>query len=137
MEKAAITTHEELKIHIAELREIREAQGLALNDHFREFVHSISPFEAVKSSIHELVADKGVQLDLVKGGLNLGANFIIERIFNKDHGVKGFISSTIIEKVSSPSFKPMPQVLWLESLSSFQKNAQRRMIPTRKTIESN
>lgn len=101
MEKAAITTHEELQAHIAELRTKLELQGIALNDHFSEFVHSISPFEAVKSSIHELVADKEVQFDLVKGGLNLGANFLIERIFNRNHDVKGFLSSTIIEKVSS------------------------------------
>lgn len=101
MEKAAITTHEELQAHIAELRATLDVQGMALNNHFSEFVQSISPFEAVKSSIHELVADKEVQFDLVKGGLNLGANFLIERIFNRNHDVKGFLSSTVIEKVSS------------------------------------
>lgn len=101
MGKAAISTHADLIAHIVDVRINLETQGIALKEHFKEFVHTISPFEVAKSSIHALVNDKEVQFDLIKGGMNLGSNFIIERIFNKDHGIKGFLSSVILEKVSS------------------------------------
>ena len=54
-----------------------------------------------KSAIHELVEDKGVQFDLIKGGMNLGANYLIETVFNKQGSIKGFLSSMVLEKLSS------------------------------------
>lgn len=101
MEKAAISTHADLLSHIMEIRASKDAQEASLKVAFKELALSLSPVEVAKSSIHNLVNDKGVQFDLIKGGMNLGSNFLIDTIFKKQSGIKGFLSSIIMEKVSS------------------------------------
>ena len=101
MEKTEVSTHEDLMDLILVMRESKDCQELALNECFKDFAHSLSPFELLKSAVHELSEDKGVQFDLVKGGMNLGANYLIENVLTKKGGFKGFISSVVLEKLSS------------------------------------
>lgn len=100
MERTTVSSHAELTQLILITRESKDRQETALADCFRDFADSLSPFEVMKSAVHKLTEDKGVQFDLVKGGMNLGANFLIEKVFNKG-GIKGFMSSVVLEKLSS------------------------------------
>lgn len=101
METPIISKHTDLKMLIEQIRESKEIQEKELKESFKEFAHALSPVEVAKSTLHTLVKDKEVQFDLVKGGMTLGANFIIESIFNRNNSVKGFLGSAILERVST------------------------------------
>lgn len=101
METPIILKHTDLKLLIEKVRESKEIQERELKESFKDFAHALSPVEVAKSTLHTLVKDKEVQFDLVKGGLTLGANFIIGSIFNRNNSVKGFLSTILLEKVSS------------------------------------
>ncbi len=100
MEKREISTHADLMSLILLARESKDRQEMDLKESFKNFANALSPVEVVKSSLDRLVNDKEVQFDLVKGGMSLGANYLINTIFNKD-SVKGFLSVTVLEKLSS------------------------------------
>ncbi len=101
MEKTAFSVHDDLLSLISEVKKSKEIQEIRLRESFEDLAQSLSPVEVVKSSIHELVTDKGMQFDLIKGGMNLGVNYLIEKVFNKNGSVKGFLSSVLLEKVSA------------------------------------
>jgi hypothetical protein len=101
MEKATISTYTDLQSLIALVRESKDRQEEELKESFKKFAHALSPVEVTKSTIHELVKDKEVQFDLVKGGMGLGASYLIEGLFNKRLGIKGFLGSMVLEKLSS------------------------------------
>ncbi len=101
MEKTTISRHAELMLHIQEVKKSINIQEVELKESFQDLIHDLSPLEVAKSSIHGLVNDKGVQFDLLKGGMTLGVDYLIEKIFNKKGSIKGFLSSVFLEKVSS------------------------------------
>jgi hypothetical protein len=68
---------------------------------FKEFVSTLNPISMVKESLHQLAADRDVKFDLAKVGLNLGVDFIIDKVLGRNRSVKGFLSSVLIEKFST------------------------------------
>ena len=101
MEKIKITNHTQLQLRIMHLRSEKISQEIELKHTIKEFIYSISPLAIVKDSLHSLVQDKEVRFDMAKVGLNLGANFLIEKVVGRSKSFKGFLSSILIEKISS------------------------------------
>ena len=101
MENIKITNHTQLQLHIMHLKSKKISQEIELKHSVKEFVYSISPLSIVKDSLHSLVQDKEVRFDMAKVGLNLGANFLIEKVVGRSKSFKGFLSSILIEKISS------------------------------------
>jgi hypothetical protein len=100
MENKDITTHAELKMQIMQLRAEKFQQEDDLRQRFREFVYTIHPLSMMKKSLHDMAVDREVQFDFAKVGLNMGANFIIEKVLGKNNSIKGFIGSILTEKLS-------------------------------------
>jgi hypothetical protein len=90
-----------LNQRIAELRFQKYIQEEELKVQLKDFVKTLNPLVMAKESIRELARDKEVQFDLTKVGLNMGANFLIEKVIGRNKSVKGFLSSILIEKVST------------------------------------
>ncbi|MBL0309933.1 MAG: hypothetical protein IPP77_09725 [Bacteroidetes bacterium] len=101
MENPEIFNHADLMIRIAQLREKKVEQEEDLKLTFREFANTLNPVMIVKQSLHELATDTDVKVDVVKVGLNLGTSFLIDMVFGRNRSVKGFISSVILEKIST------------------------------------
>lgn len=100
MENKTLNNHSELALHIQQVRKLKESQEVELKVSFKEFTNTLSPVQVLKSGLHALIEDKEVQVDLLTGGLNLSANFIIENVMNT-HNIKGFLGAKLLEKVSS------------------------------------
>jgi hypothetical protein len=100
MENSGISTYTELKLRIIHLKSEKAKQEEELKQSFKAFANSINPVSIVKESIHELARDKEVQVDLTKIVLNIGTNLIINKILGRDHSIKDFLSSLLIEKIS-------------------------------------
>ncbi len=101
MKNTEISCHGELMDRILELRLEKELQEQILRQSFNEFAITISPVTIIKESLHELVSDTGVKSDLIQIGLNIGANFLIDKALGKRNSIKGFLSSVLMEKISS------------------------------------
>lgn len=101
MEKNTISTHTDLQSLILLARASKDRQEEDLKESFKKFAHALSPVEITKSTIHQLVKDKDLQFDLVKGGMDIGASYLIEGLFNKRTGLKAFLSTMALKKLSS------------------------------------
>lgn len=100
MGNTEITIYTEVTMRIMHLKQEKFRQEDELKDAFKEFVYHLSPVSMVKQSLHQLAQDREVQFDLTKIGLNLGANFLIDRILGKNSSFKGFLSALLVEKIS-------------------------------------
>lgn len=101
MENKDITNHSELLIRIMELKAQKLSQEIELKNSIADFVYELNPVALVKNSLHQLAKDKEVRFDLAKVGLNVGANFIIDKVLGRNRSIKGFLSSMLLEKVSA------------------------------------
>lgn len=112
MKPTEISNYQELAMQIERIRELKDVRDQELKENFKDFIHAVSPIQMAKSALHEFVKDKDVQFDLVKGGLNLGADFIIENVVNRKNNLQGFLSRVILENVSSSFIqKNAPQII--------------------------
>ncbi len=101
MKNVNITNHSELVFRIMELKAQKLSQEIELKHCIKEFAYTINPTSMIKDTIHELSQDKEVRFDLAKVGLNVGANFIIDKVLGRNNSIKGFLSSMLLEKIST------------------------------------
>lgn len=101
MENIKITNHTQLQLHIMHLKSKKLSQETELKHSVKEFVYSISPIAIMKDSLHSLVQDKEVRMDMAKVGLNIGANFLIDKVVGRNRSINGFLGSLLIEKIST------------------------------------
>lgn len=101
MENKNISSHTELVLRIMELKAEKFNREEELRTSFKEFVYTLNPISLVKESLHNLAEDREVKFDLAKIGINLGANFLIDKLLGRNRSIKGFLSSVLIEKFSS------------------------------------
>jgi hypothetical protein len=99
METIKITTHTELALRIMHLKSQKFAELEKFERSLKEFVVMHSPVMLIKDSLHELVGDKEVKFDLTKAGLNMGTNFLINKVLG--NSVPGFLGTMLLEKISS------------------------------------
>ena len=100
MTNSNLSNHTDLQLRIAQLKAETKIQDEVLLQTFKGFVETLNPITIAKASIHDFAGDRQVQFDVVKVGLNLGTNFIIEKMLGRG-SIKGYLSSVIVEKISS------------------------------------
>ncbi|MGB4843171.1 MAG: hypothetical protein WBP16_01760 [Ferruginibacter sp.] len=97
-----ITDHTTLTQRIVQLREDKKIQEEELKQSVNTALSTLNPLIMLKQSLHEFVQDKEVKSDIVKAGLNLGANLVIDKSLGKYKSIKGFLSSVLVESISTP-----------------------------------
>ncbi len=97
----AITSHATLLERMEELKAERTIHERKLQEISKEFVESLNPAKKVKRFFHEMAADKDIQTDLSKIAVTAGSDFLIGKTFGKYRSIAGFVSSLVIENVSS------------------------------------
>ena len=101
MENAEIRDHKELTLRIIRLKAEKHRQEEELRQEVRELVKSFDHVSILKTYLHELAVDKEVQFDLARVGINMGAGFLINKVLGRNGSIKGFLSSILLEKLSS------------------------------------
>ena len=95
-------THAELLQKILQLQQQKKQQEQTIKMQFQDLTTALNPVALVKESILNLVAEKEVQQGVAKVGINVVANFVIEKILGRNNSIKGYISSLLVEKMSTP-----------------------------------
>ena len=101
MKKLNITCHSDLLLHIARLKSQKLSHEIVIKYSIKELVKCLSPASIIKHSVHELSQDKELRFDIAKAGLNISANFLIDKVVGRSKSMKGFLSSMFIENISS------------------------------------
>lgn len=91
MKNSVINDHTALVLRISELKAEKISQEDKLKNSFKEFTNNFSPLSLLKGSMQGLADDKEAQSVLLKAGLNLGSNFIIEKVLGRSRSIKGFL----------------------------------------------
>ncbi len=101
MEKKEISNYSELTLRIEYLKLEKIKQEEELKVTFKEFVNTLDPILMMKQSLHKLAEDKEVQVDLTRVGVSIGVNYIINKILYKSNNIKGFLSSVLVNLLST------------------------------------
>jgi hypothetical protein len=92
MEK--ITNHSELLRQIAVLRADKNVQEVKLERTFKELANTLNFLSLFKSK-----SNRDQPLEFAKQGVTMAMDLIIDLIYGKNKGFKGFISSVLVEKI--------------------------------------
>lgn len=95
-----ITGYKDLGQRIEDLRNESIKAERDMESAFDRVVTGLDPVTLVKSSVQQLSRDHGLKIDVVKAGMNMGANFLIDKIMGRRKSFKGFLSSILLEKYS-------------------------------------
>ncbi|HKM92324.1 MAG TPA: hypothetical protein VJY41_01595 [Prolixibacteraceae bacterium] len=100
MEDQKIMNHLELISRINYLKLEKFKQEEEIINSYKELVVSLNPLSILKESINKRTENRDEKVDLLKIGMNTVANFFINRYWGKNRGIKGLISSALIELIS-------------------------------------
>jgi hypothetical protein len=92
MTNTVISNHEDLLMQIEYLKaeKLKKESGLKVS--FNEFMESVHPVNIVKKTLSDLVNDNEIKNKVVRAGLTIGTNYIINYIMLKQKMLKQFFS---------------------------------------------
>jgi hypothetical protein len=90
-----------LQLQKQELQDQKLQLENIIQDEVKTFIQGINPVEFIKNTAQSVLQDKNVQVDASTMGINLGVNYIIEKLLGRNRSIKGYVSSMILEKISS------------------------------------
>lgn len=91
-----ITNHTELLLQIEELRYLKNIQEDKLKQTFSELGNVINLVSMIKGE-----SNNNSQNDLLKTGVNMAVDLVIDLTLGKFRSVKGFLSSVMVEKFTT------------------------------------
>ncbi len=97
---AEIKDYASLQESIRLLKAQKLHQEAMLRAEITAIIDSVNPVEMVKDSLHNLVSDKSIQLDLVKMGLNLSAELLTAKLFGRYRSIPVFLGMKVAQKVA-------------------------------------
>lgn len=97
MRNIEISSYEDLVLRIMYLKDQKLEQEIELKRTFKDIVSQINPITIIKDSVLGIIKDKEIQYGLASIGINMGINFIVDKVFGKNKSVKGFWSSLLVE----------------------------------------
>ncbi|MGB4414464.1 MAG: hypothetical protein WBI53_06215 [Paludibacter sp.] len=95
MENKQITNHAALMSRIVELKADKSVQEVTLRITFLEMISTLDLMSIFRGKKSE-----EAPLDLVKTGVNIALDLIIDMMLGKHRSVKGFLSSILVENFS-------------------------------------
>ena len=105
MRKTEMSEHTQLLSQIMNLKVEKRRIEEEVKYKFKEYLDTMKPASLMKESLRELLSDKEAKLNLAKMGLTIGSKFLIDRLLNKQGSIKGFLSSLLVEGISTSFIK--------------------------------
>jgi len=96
-----ITNYVELRQSINELQAAKLNQEDLIKQNGRELIDILNPVNIIKKTISGLAHDAEVRQDALSAALNIGADFIIGKIFRSNKSVKGHVITEFLGRLSS------------------------------------
>jgi len=106
-----ITNDVELHQRIMKLTYLKEEQELIIKRNVREIGYSMHPAVMLKSFIGKLTEDPETNQSLKTAGLNLGKDFLLNKLFGRGQSIKGFLTSVLIRKATDYVMNKHPELI--------------------------
>jgi len=129
MENREISNYPELVLHIMHLKQNKYRQEEEIKYTIRELIYLLNPITIIKQGIHNLAVDAEARVDMLKVGLSMGANLLVNRIMRNRSGITGFIGKVLLGKFSSSVIG--------NNLTKIVSGIRDRLRPTPSAIEEN
>lgn len=101
MENKEISNYPELVLHIMHLKQDKFRQEEEIKYTVRELIYLLNPITIIKQGIHNLAEDAEARVDMLKVGLSMGTNLLMNRILRNKSGIVGLIGRVVVGKFSS------------------------------------
>lgn len=101
MENKEISNYPELMLHIMHLKQDKYRQEEDIKYTIRELIYLLNPMTIIKQGIHNMAEDAETRVDMLKVGLSMGTNMLINRVFRNKSGIVGLIGRVVLGKFSS------------------------------------
>jgi hypothetical protein len=101
MENKEISNYPELVLYIMHLKQDKFRQEEEIKYTIRELIYLLNPVTMIKQGLHNLANDAEAKVDMVKVGLSMGANMLVNRIMRNKSGIAGMIGKVVLGKFSS------------------------------------
>lgn len=101
MENKEISNYPELVLHIMHLKQDKFRQEEEIKYTIRELIYLLNPVTIIKQGLHNLATDAEARVDMLKVGLSMGANMLVNRIMRNKSGMVGLVGKVLLGKFSS------------------------------------
>lgn len=101
MENKEISNYPELVLHIMHLKQDKFKQEEDIKYTIRELIYLLNPITIIKQGIHNMAQDAETRVDMLKVGLSMGTNMLMNRILRNKSGIVGLIGRVVLGKFSS------------------------------------
>jgi hypothetical protein len=88
MTNTVISNHEDLLMQIEYLKSEKLNQELGLKVSFKEFLIAVHPVNIVKKTLSDLANDSEIKNKVVRAGLTIGTNYLVNFILSKQKILK-------------------------------------------------
>jgi hypothetical protein len=92
MTNTVISNHEDLLIQIEYLKTEKLKQELGLKASFNEFFVAVHPVNIIKKTLSDLANDNEIKHKVVRAGLAIGTNYIVNYILAKQKILQQFLN---------------------------------------------
>jgi hypothetical protein len=101
MENKEISNYPELVLYIMHLKQDKFRQEEEIKYTIRELIYLLNPINVIKQGLHNLATDAEARVDMLKVGLSMGANMLVNRIMRNKSGMVGLVGKVLLGKFSS------------------------------------
>lgn len=101
MNNIKVAAYTDLQQQIDTLKKEKKEKEIELKYQFAEIATEANPIKIVKEYVGTILEDKDLKLNVSKIGINLGTNFLIEKLLGRNRSIKGYLSSMLVEKFST------------------------------------
>lgn len=101
MENKEISNYPELVLYIMHLKQDKFRQEEEIKYTIRELIYLLNPVNVIKQGLHNLATDAEARVDMLKVGLSMGANMLVNRIMRNKSGMVGLVGKVLLGKFSS------------------------------------
>lgn len=112
MESNELISMSDLTTRMLQLQSEKQVLEQQIKASVEDLVDSISPARAIRNIVGEVLSDKEIHHDLASFGLHMGANLITYKVLGKNKSIKGYLSSTLVQQITTSLIKNnMPTIL--------------------------
>ena len=102
MEKSTPQSYHQVQIQIEQLLVVKAEQEALIESSFGDFTNTLTPLSILKGSLSKLKSDPAISKDILKRGLNVSTDFLVDKVLYRSGDIKKLFLSVLVKKIAAP-----------------------------------
>lgn len=102
MGNSAPQSYRQLQIQIEQLQAVKAEQEALIQSSFRDFTLTLTPLSILKGSLSGFKSDPALTKDILKTGLNVSTDFLVDKVLYRSGDIKRLFLSVLVKKIAAP-----------------------------------